>query len=179
MADPSATDVGDGVPPRKPRFVVTVVAYAVLVVVLSLVLLSNLIFDDLLEDVREVVAGASASTLSLAGMPVSAHGQVISGPQASLMIVNECTGIDATILLVAAILVFPAGWRQKLLGTLLACVVMMLLNFVRVLSLIYIGNYLGGWLDVAHLYVWPVIVILTGVGTLLYWAERFAVPRTA
>jgi exosortase/archaeosortase family protein len=164
---------------RGPRFVITVLAYAALVVILSLVLLSNLVFDDLLEQVRVLVASASSGTLRLFGMPVSSHGQVISGPGASLMIVNECTGVDATILLVSAILVFPAGWAQKIMGTLLACAVMMLLNFVRVLSLVYIGNYHAPWLDVGHLYVWPVVVILTGVGTLLYWAERFAAPRTS
>ena len=179
MAEGNGTEASEAAPERNPRFLVTVLAYAALVVGLSLVLLSQLVFDDLLEDVRVLVASASSTVLRAFGMPVSSHGQVINGPQASLMIVNECTGIDATILLVSAILVFPAGWRQRLLGTLLACGVMMLLNFVRVLSLIYIGNYHGAWLDTSHLYVWPVIVILTGVGTLLYWAERFAVPRTS
>ncbi len=178
MAEPDVQGGGEEVE-RAPRFVVTVLVYAALVVGLSLVLLSNLVFDDLLEGVRVLVASASSGTLRLFGMPVSSHGAVISGPGASLMIVNECTGVDATILLVAAILVFPAGWRQKLIGTLLACSVMMLLNFVRVLSLVYIGNYHGPWLDVGHLYIWPVVVILTGVGTLLYWAERLAVPRTS
>ena len=50
-----------------------------------------------------------------------------SNPQTgtALLIVNECTGIDATILLVSAVLVFPAAWRPKLIGIGLAVAVMM------------------------------------------------------
>lgn len=164
---------------RRPRFLFTVLVYGVLVVGLSVLLLSDMVFGDLLEELRVFVAWTTSSTMALFGMEVQSHGEIITGPSASLMIVNECTGVDATILLVSAVLVFPAGWRQKLLGAALACGVMMLLNFVRVLTLIYIGNYHGGWLEVGHLYVWPVFVILTGVGTLLYWAERFAIPRAS
>jgi exosortase/archaeosortase family protein len=164
---------------RRPRFLLTVALYAVFVLTLSLVLLSDLVFDDLLHGLRLFVAQAAAWTLALAGMPVTSHGEVISGPGTALLIVNECTGIDATILLVSAVLVFPAGWREKLIGVGLATAVMMGTNFVRVLALTYIGNYHGPWLEVGHLYVWPVVVILAGVGTLLFWAERIALPRTA
>lgn len=173
----------DELPPtaleRGPRFVLTIVLYAVSVFTLSLVLLSDLVFDDLLRGLRVFVAQAASSTLALAGMPISSHGEVINGPGTALLIVNECTGIDATILLVSAVLVFPAGWREKLTGVGLAIAVMMGINFVRVLSLTYLGNYHGSWLEVGHLYVWPVVVILAGVGTLLFWAERIALSRTA
>ncbi len=163
----------------RPRFLVTVVLYAVLVLALSVVFLSDLVFDDLLSGLRRLVALTASGTLSSVGMPVSSRGEIISGPVTSLLIVNECTGIDATILLVSAVLVFPAAWRQKLIGTGLAIGVMMAVNFVRVLTLTYLGNYHAGWLEIGHLYVWPVIVILAGVGTLLFWAERFAIPRAA
>jgi exosortase/archaeosortase family protein len=163
---------------RRPRFIVTVAVYALLVLVLSVVLLSDMVFDDLLRQLRIAVAHSSAGLLNLFGLPVVARGEIISGPGTSLIIVNECTGIDATILLVSAILVFPATSLQKLLGSVLAIGVMMVLNFVRVLTLVYVGNYHNAWLDVGHLYVWPVFVILAGVGTLIFWAERFAVART-
>ena len=172
-----AKDPESGGLERPPRFLITIVVYAALVLTFSIVLLSDMVFDDLLKGLRLFVASAASGVLSLFGMPVSSHGEVISGPGTALLIVNECTGIDATILLVSAVLVFPAGWRQKLLGVGLATLVMMAVNFVRVLSLTYIGNYYGTWLDVGHLYVWPVVVILAGVGTLLFWAERIALPR--
>ena len=164
---------------RPPRFLLTVVLYAASVLTLSVVLLSDMVFNDLLHGLRRFVAFAASGTLSLAGMPVSSHGEVISGPGTTLLIVNECTGIDATILLVSAVLVFPAAWRPKLIGIGLAVAVMMGVNFVRVLTLTYVGNYHGPWLEVGHLYVWPVVVIVAGVGTLLFWAERIALPRSA
>ena len=147
-------------------------AYVVLAVGLSLVLLSDLVFDDLLQELRVGVAGLAAGVLGAFGMPVVARGPVIHGPGTPLLIVNECTGIDATILLASAILVFPAGVRHKLLGLGAAIGVMMVLNFLRVLTLIWIGSYEPDWLEFGHLYVWPPIVILVGVGTLLFWADR-------
>lgn len=177
--DPEAAAPSPSALEQRPRFVITVAAYALLVLGLSVVLLSDMVFDDLLKELRIAVSQSASAVLSLVGIPVVSRGEIISGPGTSLIIVNECTGIDATILLVSAILVFPATALQKLMGSALAIGVMMVLNFVRVLTLVYLGNYHHAWLDVGHLYVWPVFVILAGVGTLLFWAERFAVPRTS
>lgn len=162
---------------RAVQFIWICGLYALLVLVLSVGLLSNLVFDDLLAPLREAVAGSAAVTLGWVGLPVTSSGVVIRSPGRSLVIVNECTGVDATILLVAAVLVFPAGWRAKLGGLGLAVGVMMAVNFTRVLTLVGLGVYRPDWIETAHLYVWPVGVILCGVGTLLFWAERFASPR--
>lgn len=154
------------------------IGYVLLAVGLSWLLLSDLVFDDLLGGMRVAVASAAASVLGALGLPIVARGAVIYGPGTPLLIVNECTGVDATILLASAILVFPAGLRHKLVGLACAIGVMMLLNFVRILSLIWLGNYSPDWLDVGHLYIWPPIIILVGVGTLLLWADR-VVPDPA
>jgi exosortase/archaeosortase family protein len=154
------------------RFAWTALSYLVLVGLFSLFLLTDYVFEDLLAGFREAVAAVAGATYSALGFPISASGALILGPGTSLRIVDECTGVDATILVVAAVLVFPARWLPKLAGVLLAISVMMIVNFARILSLIYIGSYHPAWLEAAHLYVWPVIVIIAGVGTLLVWAER-------
>ncbi len=159
------------------RFLWTALAYLAVVSVLSLLLLTDYVFPDLLAGFREVVASLAAAAYGAFGLPITAVGSIIRGPGASLRIVDECTGVDATILVVAAVLVFPCRLLPKLLGTLLAIVVMMLVNFTRILSLIYIGSYHPGWLEAAHLYVWPVVVIIAGVATLLLWAERVDAAR--
>ena len=51
----------------------------------------------------------------------------------------------------------------------------MVVNFVRVVSLVYVGNYMPSLLEIGHLYVWPVIVIIAGVSTLLLWADRIEI----
>ncbi len=169
---------GAGSAPELRRFLWTCALYVALALTLSVVLLSNLVFDDLLLGLRVAVADGAVSVLNLFGVPVASQGASIRGPGTALILVNECTGIDATILLVCAILVFPAPWRARGIGTALAVGVMMSVNFVRVLTLVYLGNYAPGWLEIGHLYLWPVVVILAGVGTLLFWAERLAVPRS-
>jgi exosortase family protein XrtM len=157
---------------ERLRFLGTALAYLALVALLSLLLMTDYVFDDVLAGFREWVARLSATVCAGLGLPVSATGTIIHGPGTSLRIVDECTGVDAAILVVSAVWVFPCGLRPKLWGSLLAIGVMMAVNFARILSLIYIGSYHPGWLEAAHLYVWPVVVIIAGVATLLIWAER-------
>jgi exosortase/archaeosortase family protein len=155
----------------------TTLAYLALVGVLSLFLLTDYVFEDVLAGFRELVASLAAAACAALGLPVAASGPIIRGPGTSLRIVDECTGVDATILVVSAVLVFPCGALAKLGGALLSIAVMMVVNFARILSLIYIGSYHPGWLELAHLYLWPVVVIIAGVATLLLWAERVDAPR--
>jgi hypothetical protein len=52
-------------------------------------------------------------------------------------------------------------------------------NFLRVVSLCYVGTYSATALHMGHLYVWPVVVIVVALVTLLVWVERFAHPPHA
>lgn len=65
----------------------------------------------------------------------------IVSPTLRAEVVNECTGIEAVIFLVPAMLAFPSSWRAKIAGMALGLSVMAVLNFLRVLSLCYIGTF--------------------------------------
>lgn len=153
--------------------------YLLTALLLSVALLSDLVLGDALEDLRTFVAGAVATTLGFFGVPVTSHGSLISGPGSPLRIVNECTGLDAMILVVSAVVVLPASWHAKLVGIGLSILVLSVVNFIRVVTLVLVGSYFPEWLDVSHLYIWPVIVILAGIGVLSHWADRVESPRTA
>ena len=52
-----------------------------------------------------------------------------------------CNGVEATIVLLAAILAFPAPWSDKLVGLAAGIVAVQGLNIVRVISLFYLGQW--------------------------------------
>ncbi len=90
----------------------------------------------------------------------------------AIAIANGCSGLEAVILLGAAILAFPASWRARAIGVTLGSAAIMALNIVRVISLLYIGQYSHAWFDWAHLYLWDVLIMLDALLVFLIWVRR-------
>lgn len=87
-----------------------------------------------------------------------------------------CNGVEATIVLVAAILAFPAPWKSKLVGLAAGIVAVQGLNVVRVISLFYLGQWDRQWFEWAHLYVWQALIMLDVLIVWLVWVRTL--PRT-
>lgn len=88
-----------------------------------------------------------------------------------------CNGVEATIVLLAAILAFPAPWRHKITGLLVGVVAVQGLNVVRVISLFYLGQWDRDWFEWAHLYVWQALIMLDVLIVWLIWVRTL--PRAA
>ena len=88
-----------------------------------------------------------------------------------------CNGVEAAIVLVAAMLAFPAPWRYRLLGIAIGITAVQLLNIVRVISLFYIGQWDFSVFEWAHLYVWQALIMLDVLVVWLIWVRR--VPARA
>jgi len=86
-----------------------------------------------------------------------------------------CNGVEATIVLVAAILAFPAPWTHKLIGLVTGIVAVQGLNVVRVISLFYLGQWDTQWFEWAHLYVWQALIMLDVLIVWLIWVRTL--PR--
>ena len=86
-----------------------------------------------------------------------------------------CNGVEATIVLLAAILAFPAPWRSKLVGLAAGIVAVQGLNIVRVISLFYLGQWDREWFEWAHLYVWQALIMLDVLIVWLVWVRTL--PR--
>lgn len=84
----------------------------------------------------------------------------------AVQIAAGCNGVEAMILLLAAIIAFPAPWRYKVIGTCVGVVSIQLLNLVRIVSLFYLGLWHKPAFDWAHLYIWQALIMLD---TLLVW----------
>ena len=83
-----------------------------------------------------------------------------------------CNGVEATLVLCAAIFAFPAPWRHKLAGLAIGIVAVQLLNIVRVISLFYIGQWDFAVFEWAHQYVWQALIMLDVLVVWLIWVRR-------
>jgi exosortase H (IPTLxxWG-CTERM-specific) len=86
-----------------------------------------------------------------------------------------CNGVEATIVLIAAILAFPASWGRKLAGLAAGIVAVQGLNVVRVISLFYLGQWDFQVFEWAHLYVWQALIMLDVLVVFLIWVRTL--PR--
>ena len=87
-----------------------------------------------------------------------------------------CNGVEATLVLLAAILAFPAPWTHKAVGLVIGILAVQLLNILRVISLFYLGQWNYEVFEWAHLYVWQALIMLDVLVVWLIWVRR--VPRT-
>ena len=86
-----------------------------------------------------------------------------------------CNGVEATIVLLAAMLAYPAPWKNKLAGLVAGTLAVQGLNIVRVISLFYLGQWNRSWFEWAHLYVWQALIMLDVLIVWLVWVRTL--PR--
>jgi exosortase/archaeosortase family protein len=87
---------------------------------------------------------------------------------------NGCNGVEAMLLLVAAILAFPASLRSQLVGLTIASVAIQVLNLFRVSCLVWLGQHHREIFDFFHVAVWQSIVILAAISMFVLWSWKFA-----
>lgn len=123
------------------------------------------------------ITEVSGGILRLLGEEVTVRGTIISSPGFAVDIKNGCNGVEAMLLIVAAIFAFPASGLSRLSGILAGSVAIQVLNFVRIVSLFLLGKYYPAVFQVFHTGVWQILIILIGVGIFLLWSFKFAQPR--
>jgi exosortase H (IPTLxxWG-CTERM-specific) len=80
-----------------------------------------------------------------------------------------CNGVEATIVLVAAMLAFPSPWRMKLIGIAAGFLAIQAMNLLRIISLFYIGQWSMTAFEWAHLYLWQALIMLDVLIVFLIW----------
>ena len=139
------------------------------IVVFVLVLLT-LFTLEMLTPVQEQVivpftallASLSASLIVPFDSSVIAYGKILQFGDSGFAVSIEsgCNGVEATIVLIAAVIAFPASWRSRLLAIGLGFLAIQAMNIVRIISLFYLGNWNLDIFSWVHLYLWPVLIML-------------------
>jgi len=128
------------------------------------------LFTGLLADISGLVIAATGRDITTSGVVIQ---DVATG--FGVRIAAGCNGVEAVILLVAAILAFPAPWRHRLVGIVVGIGAIQALNLVRIVSLFWLGLWDQTAFQWAHLYIWQALIMLDALLVWLIWIRRL--PR--
>jgi exosortase H (IPTLxxWG-CTERM-specific) len=159
--------------PLKPR-IVFIVKFGVALVVLYAIVALNPVNDHVIVPFTALVARCTALMMGTFESGVVSVGTVIRSPRFALDVQNGCNGVEAAILLAAAILGFPASLRSRLIGLGAAIVAIQLLNLVRLCSLFWLGEHDRRLFDFVHVAVWQSLIILAAIAIFVLWSVKFA-----
>jgi len=146
---------------------------------LFLAIIIGLFLLEIYEPVRQAVilpftgllATFSSWLIQIFDTDVIANGDVIrdSISGAAIQIAPGCNGVEAMIILLAAIIAFPAPYMYKLKGLFWGFLAIQALNMVRIISLFYLLQWDRNWFEFFHLYLWQALIILDALVVWLIW----------
>ncbi len=155
--------------------------------VLFIVLLVGLFTIEILQPVQNhvilpftaVLADISVWIIRLFDDGVIATGKIIRSAENGFAVEIQagCNGVEALIILFAAIFAFPAPFKHQLIGFGIGFVAIQALNLVRIISLFYLGQWNMTAFKWFHLYLWQALIILDALVVWLVWLRYL--PRRA
>ncbi|MEE4376404.1 MAG: exosortase H [Candidatus Competibacteraceae bacterium] len=125
----------------------------------------------LIEPFTALIAKISASLIQLFDSSVTSQGIVIRDTEnnAAVAIQPGCNGVEAMIVLTAAVLACPAPWIYRAIGLLIGFLAIQALNLVRIISLFYLLQWNQTFFEWAHLYLWQALIILDALIVFVLW----------
>lgn len=147
--------------------------------IIFIIILVSLFTAELTEPVQnaivvpwtKVLTQLSAAIITLFDSNVLSFGKIIQNTTNDFAVSIEagCNGIEAAIVLIAAMLAFPAPWKHRVVGILVGLFAVQSLNIVRVISLFYLGQWNMDAFNWAHLYLWQALIMLDVLIVWLVW----------
>ena len=128
--------------------------------------------------ITTTLARAATSTLTLFGIPVTLNNATIIAGDFHAIILLQCAALDITTLLAAAILIYPAPLASRLRAVLLGTLALAALNYIRILTLLFIGMRYPQYVNFAHDIIWQAALITAAIAIWLLWHRRISSPAT-
>jgi exosortase/archaeosortase family protein len=151
------------------RFAVT---FAVLAVASELVYYGVALESPIFKSYLSALARANGFLLGLVVDEVSVHGTRITSSFFSVEIARGCDAYRICALLSSAIIAFPAPVRTKAWGLFLGLLWLNMLNFVRIISLFFIGGNFYAHFKATHEIYFPVFLIAMTVAAWIVFVRR-------
>jgi exosortase H (IPTLxxWG-CTERM-specific) len=123
-----------------------------------------------------LLASVSALLLQVFDANVVSHGKILQNASTGVGVAIEagCNGIEACIILVAALAAYPARWQTKAMGMVAGFVAIQALNLLRIISLFYLAGWNAQVFEFAHLYLWQALIMLDVLVVWLLWIRWVA-----
>jgi exosortase H (IPTLxxWG-CTERM-specific) len=124
------------------------------------------------------LASLSAALITPFDDTVVAYGKVLQFKDTGFAVSIEagCNGVEATIVLIAAVLAFPATWRQRLAAITLGFLAVQAMNILRIISLFYLGDWDLDIFSWVHLYLWPTLIMLDVLVVFILYLRYLSQP---
>ncbi len=137
----------------------------------------SLVDENLILPYTRWLARLSGHIFSVIGMPVIVQDTFLRHSAFAVDIRRGCDGVVATIVLLSALLAFPAFWKDRLRGAVLGFTLIFVLNLIRIFVLFGLG--VAGQTALfhfVHTYVAQMAVIIAAMVYWVYWTGT-ARPR--
>ncbi len=127
----------------------------------------------------EFIAYISARLIQLFDDQVLSQGIILRSLESGFAVSIQpgCNGVEAVLVLTAAILAFPASWQYKAMGLTAGFIAIQALNLVRIISLFYLGQWNQTAFEWAHLYLWQPLIMLDALIIFLIWLRTLPTHR--
>jgi exosortase/archaeosortase family protein len=126
--------------------------------------------EPAMEHYYAALATSVCAVIGLFDAAVSCHGNIVHYADVpSLAIVAGCDGVTFIVLIVAAVLPFPASARAKAIGLAVLIPVLLGFNWLRLLVLGLIRFYLPDAFNLVHVYIYQPVMIVFTIAVFVLW----------
>jgi exosortase/archaeosortase family protein len=133
--------------------------------------------EDLFGWYLAAYARAAGAVIHLTDPAVKVAGPQIIG-RTSLVIAKNCDAMDVNLLLIAAMVAFPARWSRRLIGIAAGVALLSVVNVLRIVTLYHLNARAPAAFDFMHGEVWPFAMVALAVGVFAAWS-RWSRPLDA
>jgi len=140
--------------------------------------MTNTVYDAVVLPFTSAIASLSATILTSFDADVSSISNILKSNRSgfSITIESGCNGVEATLILCAAVLAFPATMLQKAIAIIGGFITIQIFNMLRIVSLFYLGQWNMEVFEWAHLYLWPSLIVVDVVVVFFIWLRLINKP---
>lgn len=166
-------------PPSRPRQLTFLALFALYFAVLWLPSFHPRFSIGLLQPLLEANAVATSGVLNWLGVPAENENALVMTSEFNMEVSRGCDGYGPWALFAAAVLAFPSALMSRVRGLLVGTLSLIVLNVVRLVSLVFVGRLVPEHFELFHVDVWQPVFVLASVALFVLWASRYGARSSA
>ena len=123
------------------------------------------------------VVSISTWLIQLIGIDVTAQGAFLHLESAIMEVKFGCNGLEAILLYVAAVLAFPATWKERFIGIIAGSTALQVLNIIRIAILAWVLEYQRDIFPIMHEYITQSIMIALAFIIFIIYLQRVSYDK--
>lgn len=154
-----------------------IVKFSFLMGLFYLIWVTQFFQENVVQNITALYAQATGFVLQLAQFPVMIMNDAIGSMDFAISIKTGCDGIEGMAILLFAILVYPTNWSNRIKGLVIGFACLVVLNFIRIISLYFIGVHIPSLFDIMHVNIWQIAFIIIPLIIIYQWVMWINKPQ--